>query len=152
MQPLKHFRQTPGLCGPASLKILLSHYGIEKTEAELATLCKTDPNYGTDHAELLEAASTFGFEVESRSSSSVDELREIIKREIPVIVGWWSTDDDHYSVAYDVDDEFVYLVDPELDEPTRKISIPEFEAIWYDFDGPEQRRDEGWMLWFEPKK
>ncbi len=134
------------MCGPASLKILLSHFGKDYSEKELALLCNSTIEHGTDHANLIQVTKDLGFDVESESSATIDELRELVKKDIPVIVGWWSVDDDHYSVVYDVDDEFVYLVDPEIDEPTRKIAIHEFEKIWFDFDGPLERRDEHWMM------
>ena len=43
-------------CGPASLKILLSYYGIEKTEKELAKLSGWDEDLGVDDQGIKRAA------------------------------------------------------------------------------------------------
>jgi len=36
MIKLKPFRQTPGLCGPASLKMVMDYYGVSVSEKEIA--------------------------------------------------------------------------------------------------------------------
>jgi len=59
---VEKFRQTTGLCGPAALKILLSHFGKTFTEDQLAALAgvtKSEGEYvvgvGTEHENLIEA-------------------------------------------------------------------------------------------------
>lgn len=146
MEPLNPFRQSAGLCGPASLKILLNHYGKDYTEDELAELCRATADKGTDHAGLVEAVRAIGYEPLVKDMATVAELRGLVEQEIPVIVGWYSTDEDHYSVVYDVDDENVSMMDPELDEGIRVMPIPEFETVWYDFDSGAGDRVERWML------
>ncbi|MDO8584077.1 MAG: cysteine peptidase family C39 domain-containing protein [bacterium] len=149
MKALKPFRQTPGLCGPASLKILLSHYGKEFTEAELAQLCQTTAERGTDHAPLIKAAEKIGGRVIVKKEATLDDVKRFIDKNDPVIVGWWSDDGDHYSVVYDIDDTFVYLMDPQFEEGVTRIEKKTFLDIWYDFDGPESVRVDRWMMALE---
>ena len=40
MLNVKPYREKPEYCGPASLKMVLGYYGIEKTEDELANLAR----------------------------------------------------------------------------------------------------------------
>ncbi|MFA4954678.1 MAG: cysteine peptidase family C39 domain-containing protein [Patescibacteria group bacterium] len=149
MQPPRHYRQTPGLCGPSSLRILFSYYGKELTEQELTELCEATPEYGADHTSLLKTAQKLGFSAQSRSGASLSDIEALLAKDTPVLVGWWSQDDDHYSIVYAVDGEYVHLVDPQEDEPTSKITRQEFEKVWYDLDGPERQRTERWMMWSE---
>ncbi|HEU0050519.1 MAG TPA: cysteine peptidase family C39 domain-containing protein [Patescibacteria group bacterium] len=151
MKPLQPFRQTPGLCGPASLKILLSHYGKDFSEQELAGLCEATVEQGTDHEKLIKAVQVIGEKAYAKSGGTIDEIREYTRKNIPVIVGWWSTDGDHFSVVYHADRKSIWMMDPELDEGIRKMSIEEFEHVWYDFDGPENVRVDRWMMALEKK-
>lgn len=44
------------MCGPASLKIVLDYYGIDKSEAELAKLCGVTKKLGTDDKKMAGVA------------------------------------------------------------------------------------------------
>lgn len=146
MKPLKPHRQTEGMCGPASLKILLSHYGKEFTQQELATLCRSTAESGTDHQGIIDAVESIGNKPIVKENASLDELRYFIERDTPVIVGWWSDDGDHYSVVYEISEDRIFMMDPQEDLGTTEMSIEEFEKLWYDFDGPENVRVDRWML------
>jgi ABC-type bacteriocin/lantibiotic exporter with double-glycine peptidase domain len=149
MEPLNPFRQTPGLCGPASLKILLDHYGREYSEEELSELCDATADKGTNHSGLVKAVREIGEDPLVKDGATVEELRELVEKEIPVIVGWYSAygePDDHYSVVYDVTDTHISMMDPERDEGTVSMPIEEFEKVWYDFEGADDARVEHWMI------
>lgn len=152
MIKLTPFRQSPSFCGPASLKMVLEYYGLHKTEKELGELCQTTFEQGTDHDNLVRAAETLGFQVQQKQNASLEDLRRLVDQEIPVIVGWFSTDEDHFSVVVEVTDSIVYLMDPELDEGKREMAVSEFEAVWYDNDGPENKRFVHWMMWISSSK
>lgn len=150
MQPLNPFRQSEGLCGPASLKILFDHYGREFSEDELAHLCNATADVGTDHAGMAMAAEQLGEKPIVKEGATIEELRGYVDKEIPVIVGWYSDfegeADNHYSVVYHVDDEVISMMDPERDEGTTTMPIADFEKVWFDFDGMEEKRVERWMM------
>jgi len=141
---LKHHRQTPGFCGPASLKILLTNYGKEYSEEELSGLCNATFDFGTEHEGLIKAVKEIGGHCFTKEDATVDDLKFFIKKDIPVIVGWWSEDADHYSVIYDIDENSVYLMDPQLevDEGGAMVKMPihEFDKLWYDFEGKNNER------------
>jgi len=140
MIKLKPFRQTPGFCGPASLKMVLDYYGISVSEKELAKLAGYSEKKGTSIEGLMKAAGHFGLHSFVKSNSSLEDLEFFIKKKIPVIVDWFFEDDGHYSVVVDINKKEVVLMDPVL----RKVLIfvrrrrfpPEvFFRIWFDFPG-----------------
>lgn len=149
---LKPFRQSPSFCGPASLKMVLEYYGVEKTEKELGELCKTTFEHGTEHDNLVRAAEMLDFQVQQKPNASLEELKQLVDQGIPVIVGWFSTDEDHFSVVVEITDTDIHLMDPEVDQGHRKMTVSEFEAVWYDNDGPENKRFVHWMMWINSSK
>lgn len=142
---LNPFRQSPGYCGPASLKILLEHFGKIYSEDELATLCGSTREKGTDHAQLVNALQKIDEHPIEISNASFDDIRSYIARGVPVIVGWWSISEDHYSVVVDITQETISLMDPEEDELV-VMTLKAFESVWYDFDSAQNIRVDRWML------
>lgn len=143
---IKSFQETlnVGMCGPASLKIVLDYYGIEKSEKELAKLCGTKNNLGTDDKGLKRAVERLGFKVKIKNNSSFKEIERWLEKDVPVIVNWFTrgrtdyTDSDvadgHYSVVCGIDDKNIYLQDPETGN-MRKIDKNDFLTVWFDFAG-----------------
>lgn len=134
MLPVKPFLQSSGLCGPASLKIVLEYFGIKKSEKELAKLSKATPHHGTTAQNLVLAAKKLGFKSFYKDFSSLKEIKKYLDKKIPVIVDWFSLNDGHYSVVAGMDKKFIYLQDPELGK-INKIDLNTFQRVWFDFDG-----------------
>jgi len=133
MLKIKPFRQETGYCGPASLKIVLSYYGIKKSEKEIVKLTECTKEWGVEAWKLLKIAQGLGFHGFVRDESTFDDIKEyVINRQIPVIVDWFSEDDGHYSVVVDIDDENIYLLDPELGY-VRAMRLKKFWRVWFDF-------------------
>lgn len=140
MIKLKPFRETPGLCGPASLKMVMDYYGVSVSEAEVAKSSGSTKEKGTSINGLIKAAKHFGFHVFLKENSSLEDLEYFIQRKIPVIVDWFAEDDGHYSVVVDIDKKNVVLMDPALRKVLiyirRRIFTREtFFRIWFDFPG-----------------
>lgn len=143
---VKPFQQTmdSGTCGPASLKIVLGFYGLGKTENELAKLCGTTKEMGTSAEALRDVAEKFGFTVEIKNNCEFEYLQKWLDKKVPVIVDWFTRGrsdyddsgvaDGHYSVVVGLDDEFIYLQDPEIGG-LRKIGREDFMKVWFDFSG-----------------
>jgi ABC-type bacteriocin/lantibiotic exporter with double-glycine peptidase domain len=132
------------MCGPASLKIVLDYYGINKSEKELAELCKLVPGLGVDDKSIAEAAKALGFKVEIKNESNFEDIESWLKKGVPVIVDWFTrgrsdyddseVPDGHYSVAIGLDENHIYLQDPETGGE-RKIDKEDFMKVWFDFSG-----------------
>lgn len=144
--PVKPFQETlhASMCGPASLKMVLAYHGIERTEAELAKLCGTDPYLGTSGEDIKRAAESLGLNVEIKNNSTFKDIQSWLDKKVPVIVNWFTrgrTDyseeevpDGHLSVVVGLDDEYIYIQDPEIGK-LRKIARDDFMKVWFDFAG-----------------
>lgn len=153
MCDVKPFQETlhASMCGPASVKIVLAYYGIEKSEAELASLCGTDNDLGTDARGIMNAAQNFGLHVEIKDNCSLKDIECWLQKDVPVIVNWFTrgrtdyTDadvaDGHYSVVCGLDDEHIYLQDPEIGG-IRRVERDDFMTVWFDFSGRYINREE----------
>lgn len=142
--PVAPFQETlnAGMCGPASLKMVLAYYGVEKTETELATLCSTDSTLGTTDEGIRRAAERLGFVVAIHNESSYADIHTWLDKRVPVIVNWFTRGradypdtavaDGHYSVVVGLDTENIYVQDPELGT-MRTMSREDFLRVWFDF-------------------
>ena len=144
--PVKPFQETlfKSMCGPTSLKMVLDYYEVDKSEEDLAKLCKTTDELGTNDVGIQEAAKSLGFKVEIKNNSTFEEIQMWLDKKVPVIVNWITTGrkdysesevaDGHYSVVVGLDDDFIYLQDPEIGK-LRKIKKDDFMKVWFDFTG-----------------
>lgn len=130
-------------CGPASLKIALAFFGVEKTEKELMALCKVKSRsgLGTSAENIKNATEKLGFKAKIKENSSFRDIEFWLKKNVPVIVDWFTRGadekgiaDGHYSVVAGLDDKFIYLQDPEVGK-MRKVKKDDFMKVWFDFKG-----------------
>lgn len=143
---LKPFQETlhKSYCGPASLKIVLDYYSVDKTEKALAKIAGWKKDLGVDDKGIKKAAQQLGFKVSIKNNSSFKDVQKWLDREVPVIVNWFTrgrndypeseTADGHYSVVMGLDDKFIYLQDPEI-RKMRKLGREDFMRVWFDFKG-----------------
>lgn len=144
--PVKPFQETlfKSMCGPASLKMIFDYYGIEKSEEEIAKMCEVDKKLGTDDKTLKRVAEELGFKVEIKNNSTFEDIQGWLGKKVPVIVNWFTRGrgdyddskvaDGHYSVVVGLDEEHVYLQDPEIGK-LRKVAKDDFMKVWFDFTG-----------------
>jgi ABC-type bacteriocin/lantibiotic exporter with double-glycine peptidase domain len=133
-----------GRCGPASLKIVASYYGIRKSEIALTRLCNVDPILGTSSAKLCHAARRVGFSARTSNFSNFDEIERLLSNGTPIIVNWFSPGridrsssemaDGHYSVVSGISPSSITIEDPELGK-RRRIKRSDFLRVWFDFKG-----------------
>lgn len=143
---IKAFQETlkANMCGPASLKIVLDYYGLNKSEKDLAKLCQVKKNIGVLDKDIKRAAEGLGFKVIIKNNSSFKDIEKWLDRKVPVIVDWFTkgrseyseseVSDGHYSVVSGLDDKYIYLQDPEIGK-IRKIKKTDFMIVWFDFKG-----------------
>lgn len=137
------------MCGPASLKIVLDYYGINKSEQELAKLMgKTDE--GTDEQGFRKVAELLGLNIEVKNEANFSDIDMWLVKGAPVIVNWFTRGradysdsdvaDGHYSVVAGLDDDNIYLQDPEIGT-LRTLKRDDFMRVWFDFSGKYISRD-----------
>ncbi len=134
MLKLKPYKESPRMCGPATLKIVLEYYGVKKSEKELAKLCGTIYEKGIGGKGIANAARKLGFKAEIRDNAALADIRRLIRKKIPVIVDWFSETEGHYSAVAGIDRKNIYLMDPEI-AGIKKMDLETFCAVWFDFPG-----------------
>lgn len=151
--PVPIFRQsTDYSCGAASLISILYYYDVfDGTESELFPILGTDPKVGTAPSGIVTGAIHFGLKAKLKTEVTFEEIAEALKRKEPVIVNYqaWAEktptswvnewDDGHYGVAVDLDDNWIYLMDPVLGNRYGKIAREEFVTRWHDIDGGNEK-------------
>ncbi len=136
MLKINPFKQSKGFCGPASLKMVLKYFGMNHSEKELAKLSGCKISMGVEAEGLLKAAKKLGFNGLIKDYAEIKDIRNyVIKKKMPVIVDWFSTDEGHYSVVVDIDKKHIYLMDPEI-KKMRRLKLDTFKRVWFDFTGP----------------
>ena len=132
---IKPFEQSDSFCGPAALRIVLNHFGIKKTEKEIARLAKFKLSTGVEAEDLLRVAKKLGMKGFIKDLSTIKDIRKYLKNEKQaIIVEWFLEDDGHFSVISEIDRENIYLQDPSLGH-IRAIKISRFLRIWFTFPG-----------------
>jgi predicted double-glycine peptidase len=127
------FRQTPGYCGPASLKMVLGFLGARISEKKLGQLSGCTQARGIGADGLVRAAKAMGFRAKIRDFCDLKDIDEWVNRKkIPVIVDWFAFEGGHYSVVSGIDKENIYLEDPSLGH-RRAMSLAAFKRLWFDF-------------------
>lgn len=131
-----------GYCGPASLKIVLDYYGLQKSEKEIAKRCGRDSKLGTNDISIKRTAESYGFSAKIKDNASFADIKAWLSKGVPVIVNWFTrgrkdygnseVPDGHYSVVMGLDSANIYLQDPEIGA-MRTIKRDDFSRVWFDF-------------------
>jgi predicted double-glycine peptidase len=140
-----HIFQTFNNCGPASLSMALSYFGIQKSQAELGKALRPyqvaggnndDKSVGLD--ELARKAEEFGLVAYHRPNGSIESLKYFIANDIPIItVTWLKPDEDigHYRVIKGYDDDTQTLIqDDSYQNKNLKYTYEDFNTIWEKFN------------------
>lgn len=134
-----HCRQSnPGACLPACVRMVLTYWGHETSEAKLARLMGAYW-YGTPLSRVSRLSS-LGFQV-VYEQASLEQLRAYLAQRLPIIVfvrtgslAYWNENVAHAVVVVGLDNEQIYLHDPSLDSGPNTVDIPSFMLAWSDLD------------------
>jgi len=121
-------------CSAACLKAVLGYYDVDLTEEECIKRIGTKPHKGAETTQIVDAAEELGFEA-SEKSLSLEETRKLLDDGVPIICdiqSFTKKGSGHYVVLCDMDDEYCYLMDPNVEGNTRKLPIEEFVERWHD--------------------
>ncbi len=115
------------------MKMVLSAYGMNKSEKYLAKATKSSRTEGCWEKEIVKAAKELGFKGYVKNYSSINELKKLVKKGTPVIVDWFSPEEGgHYSVVVGFEKDNIILADPHFGK-FKKHKIEWFEERWFDF-------------------
>ncbi len=133
-------------CGAKALQLVMAYYGIDIREDELIKNIQCNKD-GTSVKKMISFAKTHGFEVIADRGFSVDQIREFVDQNRPVIVlvqAWaerymtledWRNDKDdgHYVIVIGHSGPIMIFEDPGSFRKTW-LTEEEFNARWHDVD------------------
>lgn len=125
-------QETDFSCAVACLRMVLSHFGVSKTEAELRELCDCTI-FGTSALELVFAARRLGFAASSKHTLTLADLIELTEHGyFPIVyvvsAPYVPAPDVHSFVVVSATREGVEVLDPQ--QGPRALDIDEFLESW----------------------
>ena len=137
--------QTFNNCGPASLSMTLSYFGINKSQHVLGDILRPYQQAQGDNddksvtlPELAHLAQTFGFITYGRPNGNMELIREFINNDMPVITRTWTKineDIGHFRVVKGYDDaRGVIIQDDSLQGANLEFTYADFNALWEAFN------------------
>ena len=140
-----HVFQTFNNCGPASLSMVFSYFGINKSQKELGQELRPYQNPRGDNddksvtlEELSRKSEEYGFVAYYRPNGNIELLKLFIAYDIPVIVKTLTKENEdigHYRVVKGYDDttrEIIY--DDSFQGKNLRFSYESFNKIWEKFN------------------
>lgn len=132
-------QEQPASCVPATVRMVLSYLGIERSEFELSVILESEQR-GTSilNIDLLE---NVGLGVSVRSGDfNANQLKQFLDEGLPVVAGirtgmlsYWKSNRPHAVVVVGYDKQSVYLNDPKFPDAPKVVSWEDFLGAWQGF-------------------
>ncbi|MCK4947465.1 MAG: C39 family peptidase [Candidatus Aureabacteria bacterium] len=139
-------------CGPASLKMVLAHYGKKVSDVRLRKLCKTSKGYGTGSTAMIKTARKLGFSVGHKNNAKIDDLKKNTLLHHPVIIHYVAWGGGHYSVVIGVSKKHILLADPSKKGVVRTVNRSRFLKYWVDEKITDKHPYRRWMMVVKPRR
>ena len=128
---VEYIQQKPNYCGPASLSMVLSYYGMNISQEMIAINVAVDNN-GSSISDLRKEALNYGFQ-SSIVSCSLENLLEIVSKGYPTIVRISNSNYDgaHFVVVngYNKTNNTIFIKDP-ANMYNDSIDFETFKTRW----------------------
>lgn len=140
-----HVFQTFNNCGPASLSMVLSYFGINETQVKLGQDLRPYQNPLGDNddksvtlEEMAEKAREYGLVAFRRPNGDIEKIKLFVTYDIPVIARTWTKvneDIGHYRVVKGYDDSKGQIIqDDSLQNKNLWFTYDEFNQLWEKFN------------------
>lgn len=140
-----HIFQSFNNCGPASLSMLLSYFGIRESQETLGQILRPYQNPSGDNddksvtlSELEQQAKTYGFVTFHRPNGDIAMLQKFIAADIPILTRTWlAVDDDigHFRVIKGYDQTTQTIIqDDSYQGKNVSYTYADFTTMWEKFD------------------
>ena len=141
LRGLRHEYQTWNNCGPATISMALSYFGLQGGQAEAATHLKPDPNdKNVSPDELARYARDRGLRALVRVDGSDQILRSLLALGLPVVVETWFVPEPgdemgHYRVLVGYSDaDHSYVAEDSYNGSGVALDYSEFDRLWRVFN------------------
>lgn len=138
---VRHEPQRWNNCGPATLAMLLSYFGRDETQMDIAPVVKPDPeDKNVSPGEMAAYAQGLGLGATVRVNGSLDRLKALLHAGFPVIVETWYVRDardqlGHYRLVVGYDDAAQnFITYDSLKGPDVSIGYREMDELWHVFN------------------
>jgi len=138
---LRHEHQAWNNCGPATLTMLLSYWGCERTQQDAAPVLKPDPDdKNVSPWEMTSYVRDLGFQAITRVNGDLERLKALLRAGFPVIVETWYVRDasdqlGHYRLIVGYDDAAQqFATYDSLHGPDIPIGYRELDELWRVFN------------------
>lgn len=131
--------QTWNNCGPASVSMVLSYYGIRLSQEEIGRALHPDPaGKHVGASEMAEYLAGKGLVARPSVNGNMDILQRLVANGVPVVVGGWlkaGEDIGHYRIikGYDRTGGVMIFNDSYLGQDMR-MTMAQFDALWWPFN------------------
>ena len=140
-----HISQTFNNCGPASLSMALSYFGIKASQKVIGDGLRPYQNPQGDNDdksvtlnEMREKAKEYGLIPFHRPNGNINLIKYFIAYDIPIIAFTWTKPDEdigHYRVVKGYDDNSNELIqDDSLQGKNLKFKYDDFNVLWHKFN------------------
>jgi len=140
-----HIFQTFNNCGPASLSMALSYFGIKASQKVIGDGLRPYQNPQGDNDdksvtlnEMREKAKEYGLIPFHRPNGNFNLIKYFIAYDIPIIAFTWTKPDEdigHYRVVKGYDDNSNELIqDDSLQGKNLKFKYDDFNVLWHKFN------------------
>lgn len=135
-----HQWQTWNNCGPATITTHMSYFGRSETQADAALFLKPNENdKNVSPYQLAAYAERVGMEATLRQGGTVEQLKQFLSNDLPVLAETWLVHDGdglgHYRLVTGFDDAAGQLITSDsLNGPDFRVSYQQFDADWRVFN------------------
>lgn len=137
--------QTFNNCGPATLAMILSYYGIYETQEELGEAMRPYQHPKGDNddktifpQEFVDWVENFGLKAIYRPNGSIQLIKLFLANEIPVVVKTWlrpNEDIGHFRIIRGFDEKAQVIIDDDsYFGPNRRLSYYQLLEMWQPFN------------------
>lgn len=152
LQGINHAAQMWNNCGPTTIVMNLSYFGIDQHQRESAAFLKPNPDDKNVSPEQLVAyARSQGLSATIRVGGDIDLLQQLISNGFPVIVEDWILPDDrggmgHYRLltGYDSTEQH-FIAQDSYFGPDKRVPFDELHSSWHVFNRK-------YILVYEPER
>ncbi len=140
-----HVSQTFNNCGPATLSMAMSYFGVNISQDELREQMRpfNNPAGGIDDKsvfapEFVEYAEKYGLQGIARPNGTTELLKTLIANDIPVVLRTWLHPDEdigHFRIVRGYDDaRGIFIQDDSYEGRNLEYEYSTFEEMWKPFN------------------